>query len=97
MKQKAEEIVTLMKYVKNKDLFMRYYKTHLARPLILQTSADFEMEENMFIWLRDVGIPLEYISMLQRMLWDITVSMDFNNDFKDAHREKNEFLTNAVN
>ena len=97
MKQKAEEIVTIMKYVKNKDVFMRYYKTHLARRLILQTSADSEIEENMIIWLRDVGIPAEYVSMLQRMFWDIRVSLDFNNDFKDAHKEKNEFLTNAVN
>ena len=41
-----------MKYVQNKDVFMRYHKAHLTRRLILDTSADNEKEENMVEWLR---------------------------------------------
>ena len=42
----------VLKYVQNKDVFMRYHKTHLTRRLILETSADSEKEENMVEWLR---------------------------------------------
>ena len=42
----------VLKYVQNKDVFMRYHKTHLTRRLILETSADTEKEENMVEWLR---------------------------------------------
>ena len=97
MLKKAEEIVVIMKYVTNKDVFMRYYKTHLARRLILQSSVDSEMEENMIQRLKEVGIPAEYTQTLQHMFQDIKVGLDFNDEFKDAYKGKNEFLTNAVN
>ena len=42
----------MLKYVQNKDVFMRYHKAHLTRRLILDTSADSEKEENMVEWLR---------------------------------------------
>ena len=96
MQEKAKEIVVIMKYVRNRDVFMRYYKTHLTRRLILRSSADSDLEENMILWLKDI-FPAEYIQMLQRMLQDIKLGMDFNGKFKDAYKEKNEFLTNAVN
>lgn len=41
--------------MQNKDVFMRYHKTHLTRRLILETSADSEKEENMVEWLRVSG------------------------------------------
>ena len=34
----------VLKYVQNKDVFMRYHKAHLTRRLILDTSADNEKE-----------------------------------------------------
>ena len=42
----------VLKYVQNKDVFMRYHKAHLTRRLILETSVDNEIEENMVDWLR---------------------------------------------
>ena len=65
----------------------RYYKTHLTRRLILETSADSEKEEAMVEWLRDVGMPAEYINKLARMFQDIKVSEDLNRRFKDHHKE----------
>ena len=44
--------LTVLKYVTNKDVFMKYHKAHLTRRLILDTSADNEKEENMVEWLR---------------------------------------------
>ena len=45
---RREEIV---RQINNVDAF-RYHKAHLTRRLILDTSADSEMEENMVEWLR---------------------------------------------
>lgn len=42
----------MLKYVQNKDVFMRYHKAHLARRLILDASADNEKEEIMVNKLR---------------------------------------------
>ena len=44
--------ILVLKYVSNKDVFMRYHKSHLIRRLILETSADNEKEENMVELLR---------------------------------------------
>ena len=96
MQEKAKKIVEILKYVINEDVFMRYYKMHLARRLILRSSADSDMEENIIHWLKDI-FPVEYIQTLQRMFQDIKLGMDFNGKFKDAYKEKSEFLTNAVN
>uniref|UniRef100_A0A3Q4HAQ5 Cullin-5 n=1 Tax=Neolamprologus brichardi TaxID=32507 RepID=A0A3Q4HAQ5_NEOBR len=52
---KLKEVLLVLKYVQNKDVFMRYHKAHLTRRLILDISADSEIEENMVEWLR-VGI-----------------------------------------
>ena len=79
------DVAMLMKSVTNKDVFMRYYKVHLSRRLILQTSADNEMEENMIIWLRDASMPYDDVSNLQRMLQDIKISQDFNQNFKNKN------------
>lgn len=46
----------VLKYVQNKDVFMRYHKAHLTRRLILDISADSEIEENMVEWLRVSGL-----------------------------------------
>ena len=44
--------VTLLKYVQNKDVFMKYHKAHLTRRLILEMSNDQELEEQMVIMLK---------------------------------------------
>ena len=69
-----------MKEVKNYEhrinvfyYFHRYAKAHLTRRLILDTSADSEKEENMVEWLREVGMPADFINKLSRMFQDIKV------------------------
>jgi len=72
--------------VQNKDVFMRYHKAHLTRRLILDASADSEKEENMVEWLREVGMPADYVNKLGRMFQDIKVSEDLNSQFKEQYR-----------
>jgi cullin-5 len=82
IESKLKEVLLVLKYVKNKDVFMRYHKAHLTRRLILDTSADNEKEENMVEWLRELGMPADYVNKLGRMFQDIKVSEDLNNQFK---------------
>merc|ERR1719385_574837 len=79
---KLQDVLLVLKYVQNKDVFMRYHKAHLTRRLILDTSADSEKEENMVEWLREVGMPADFINKLSRMFQDIKVSEDLNSRFK---------------
>lgn len=79
---KLKEVLLVLKYVQNKDVFMRFHKAHLTRRLILDTSADNEKEENMVEWLREVGMPADYVNKLARMFQDIKVSQDLNAQFK---------------
>uniref|UniRef100_A0A8C7NR68 Cullin-5 n=1 Tax=Oncorhynchus mykiss TaxID=8022 RepID=A0A8C7NR68_ONCMY len=83
---KLKEVLLVLKYVQNKDVFMRYHKAHLTRRLILDISADSEIEENMVEWLREVGMPADYVNKLARMFQDIKVSEDLNQNFKECHK-----------
>lgn len=67
---------------------MRYHKAHLTRRLILDTSADNEKEENMVEWLRELGMPADYVNKLSRMFQDIKVSDDLNTLFKIEKESK---------
>ena len=51
------------------------------------------MEENMVEWLREVGMPADYVNKLSRMFQDMKVSEDLNSTFKEARRK--EEATNA--
>ena len=76
---------------------MRYHKAHLTRRLILDSSADSEKEENMVEWLRDVGMPADYVNKLARMFQDIKVSEDLNQQFKNAQRASEGPYTDIIN
>ena len=75
-------VALVMKYVCNKDVFMRFYKAHLTRRLILQTSADNEMEEEVLNLFRNAGMPAGWINSLHQMFKDIGLSKDLNDQFK---------------
>ena len=77
---------------------MRFYKAHLTRRLILQTSADNEMEGEVLNQLRDVGMPAKWMNSLQHMFKDIGLSKDLNDQFKAKKGDSGEtFIANAIN
>jgi cullin-5 len=45
--EKLNNVLLVLKYVSNKDVFMRYHKSHLSRRLILELSADQDKEESL--------------------------------------------------
>lgn len=81
---RLRDVLLVLKYVSNKDVFMLYHKAHLTRRLILDSSADSEKEEDMVEWLREVGMPADYVNKLARMFQDIKVSEDLNAQFRAA-------------
>ena len=76
-----------MKYVQDKDVFMKFYKSHLIRRLILDVTADSDKEELMVNWLREVGMPADFVNKLSRMFQDLKVSEDFNRQFKKIYKD----------
>ncbi|XP_012219045.1 cullin-5 isoform X2 [Linepithema humile] len=86
IESKLKDVLLVLKYVQNKDVFMRYHKAHLTRRLILDTTTDSEKEENMVDMLREVGMPADFVNKLARMFQDIKVSQDLNQQFKEQCR-----------
>uniref|UniRef100_A0A915JI34 Cullin family profile domain-containing protein n=1 Tax=Romanomermis culicivorax TaxID=13658 RepID=A0A915JI34_ROMCU len=41
---KLQDVLLVLKYVQNKDVFMKFHKTHLLRRLVFHTSIDQEKE-----------------------------------------------------
>lgn len=82
--EKLNNVLLVLKYVQNKDIFMRYHKTHLSRRLILEMSADQEKEENLVNRFREAGMPADYVNKLFRMLQDIEINKDLNSTFKKS-------------
>ena len=66
---------------------MKFYKAHLTRRLILDASADNDKEEMMVNWLREVGMPADFVNKLSRMFQDLKVSEDFNRAFREQAKE----------
>ena len=52
--------------------------------------AKFDM--NILCIKQEVGMPADYVNKLARMFQDIKVSEDLNQEFKDAHRNNNEYI-----
>jgi len=99
VKEKLTNVVKLLKYVQNKDVFMKYHKAHLTRRLILEMSNDQEMEEQIVIMLKEIGMPPEYINKLSQMFKDIKVSDGINQKFKNVARNdlNNSSLADCIN
>ncbi|GIY54436.1 cullin-5 [Caerostris extrusa] len=91
IESRLKNVILVLKYIQNKDVFMKHYKFHLTRRLILESSVDNEKEENMVEWLRDIFMPPEYVDKLYRMVQDIKVSEDLNQQFKNSHIHKGTF------
>ncbi|VDO63156.1 unnamed protein product [Heligmosomoides polygyrus] len=96
---KLNNLLLVLKYIANKDVFMRFHKAHLSRRLILDMSADQEKEEAMVNKLRECGMPAEHVNKLFRMLQDIEVNKDLNSNFKKSlvGTNNNKTLSDLIN
>ncbi|PAV67940.1 hypothetical protein WR25_01186 [Diploscapter pachys] len=99
IEEKLNQVLLVLKYVNNKDVFMRFHKAHLSRRLILEVSADQEKEEYMIDKLRENGMPSDLVNKLSRMLQDIEVNKDINSNFKKSliGRNNNKTQSDLIN
>jgi hypothetical protein len=85
--EKLMKMITLFKYVEDKDIFQKFYSRMLAKRLIYSVSVSEELEMNMINRLKEI-CGVEYTSKLSKMFTDISLSSDLNNKFKSYTKEK---------
>merc|ERR1712137_692841 len=88
MEQTLTNVMTVFKYIEEKDVFMTFYSKSLAKRLIQGTSASEDTESNMIAKLKS-ACGFEYTAKLQKMFTDISLSRDLQENFK-THISDNE-------
>ena len=76
------QIMTVFKYIEDKDVFQKFYSRMLAKRLVHTSSASDDAETSMISKLKE-ACGFEYTNKLQRMFQDIQISKDLNSNFKD--------------
>lgn len=76
------QIMTVFKYIEDKDVFQKFYSRMLARRLVHSNSSSDDAETSMISKLKE-ACGFEYTNKLQRMFTDMQISKDLNRDFKD--------------
>ena len=89
------KMITLFKYVDDKDIFQKFYSRMLAKRLIYNASLSEELEINMINRLKEI-CGVEYTSKLNKMFTDITLSSDLNSNFK-AYIKENQLQPQGFN
>ena len=85
------QIMTVFKYIEDKDVFQKFYSRMLARRLVHSNSSSDDAETSMISKLKE-ACGFEYTNKLQRMFQDMQISKDLNKEFRD-HLEGVEYST----
>jgi len=75
------QIMTVFKYIEDKDVFQKFYSRMLARRLVHGNSSSDDAETSMISKLKE-ACGFEYTNKLQRMFQDIQISRDLNPAFR---------------
>lgn len=76
------QVMTVFKYIEDKDVFQKFYSRMLAKRLVHSSSASEDSETSMISKLKE-ACGFEYTNKLQRMFQDIQISKDLNSNYKD--------------
>lgn len=76
------QIMTVFKYIEDKDVFQKFYSRMLARRLVHSNSSSDDAETSMISKLKE-ACGFEYTNKLQRMFQDMQISKDLNQGFKE--------------
>lgn len=77
--------ITLLRYIKDKDLFETYYKKHLSRRLLMKRAASMDAERQMISKMK-VEVGNQFTQRLEAMFRDMTVSDDLTSNYKEHVR-----------
>jgi cullin 1 len=81
MENVLNQIMTVFKYIEDKDVFQKFYSRMLAKRLVYSTSASDDAETSMISKLKE-ACGFEYTNKLQRMFQDMQLSKDLNVAYK---------------
>jgi cullin 1 len=97
MEKCQTEIMTVFKYIEDKDVFQKFYSRMLAKRLVYGSSASDDAEMGMISKLKE-ACGFEYTNKLQRMFQDIQTSKDLNTNYRDwlSTTYESDELKNAV-
>lgn len=76
------QVMTVFKYIEDKDVFQKFYSRMLAKRLVHSSSASEDAETSMISKLKE-ACGFEYTNKLQRMFQDIQISKDLNSNYTD--------------
>ena len=80
------QVMTIFKYIEDKDVFQKFYSRMLAKRLVHSNSASEDAETSMIGKLKE-ACGFEYTNKLQRMFQDIQISADLNTNYKTWQAE----------
>lgn len=76
-----EQVIALFRHLREKDVFEKYYKSHLAKRLLSERSASDEAERN-FIAMLKSEFGYQFTSKLEGMFKDMKLSKDIMVNYK---------------
>ncbi|KAJ9315126.1 hypothetical protein DTO271D3_4579 [Paecilomyces variotii] len=77
-----ENGITLLRYIKDKDLFETYYKKHLSRRLLMKRSASMDAERQMISKMK-MEVGNQFTQRLESMFKDMAISDDLTAGYRD--------------
>jgi len=89
-----DKTMVLFRFLLEKDVFERYYKTHLAKRLLLNKSVSDDFEKNMISKLK-TECGCQFTSKLEGMFKDMSVSNTIMDEFKN-HVNNNKLSLSGV-
>merc|ERR1719402_1416109 len=91
LEETLNQVMTVFKYIEDKDVFQKFYSKMLAKRLVQHMSASDDAEASMISKLKQ-ACGFEYTNKLQRMFQDVGVSKDLNDQFRTHLQNSNEPL-----
>ena len=82
LENSLSQVMTIFKYIEDKDVFQKFYSRMLAKRLVHSNSASEDAETSMIGKLKE-ACGFEYTNKLQRMFQDIQISADLNSNYKN--------------
>ncbi|PVU85640.1 hypothetical protein BB560_006956 [Smittium megazygosporum] len=82
-----DNIITVMRFIEDKDAFKDFYRRGLARRLISDLSSSFEAEQNMISKLKD-ACGYDFTNKLTLMFRDMDISQELNSYFIESLESK---------
>ena len=91
LEDRLSQVMVIFKYIKDKDIFEKFYSNRLALRIVQQTSTSDDAEASMISKLKQ-ACGCEYTNKLQLMFKDIGLSKDLNEQLKYYLENTNQSL-----